>query len=68
MREALDKWIATVNISFEDVDDEVHKGICHGNSREVYTFSFSVDEPEIYVGKVVIEGENLIGESSTVSG
>src|SRR5438067_12099273 len=67
-REALDKWIASVNISFDDIDDEVRRGAYQKNQREFYVCSFSVDEPELYVGKVIVQDGKLIGESSSISG
>jgi hypothetical protein len=67
VRHALDQWLASVNLEFKDVDDEVLRGKLHKDEREIYRFWVEVQEPEIFVAKVVIEGDQIIGVSSAGS-
>ena len=52
--DALKKWVDSVNIELADVDDEAYVGSWFDDERTYYAFTFSVSEPEAFVGTLAI--------------
>jgi hypothetical protein len=67
VRCGLDTWLSEVNITFKDLDDEVQKASYFDDEREYYCFTFNVEGAEVFVGTVIIQEDQVLGESSQVS-
>lgn len=68
---ALAAWLDSVNLQDGDVSDDVAKASYSKNSAEYYVFSFDASvatkAPEVFTGMVIIQGDTVVGVSSSES-